>query len=548
RSIPPWSDRYLADIAVITMATGKTRRLTSELRPLGFDVSPDGKYVASLSFAGMESPKAQQPLYDLYLVPLQGEPPRRLAQDVRQDYGVSISWSPDSSYLAYRTHGQLARGDVFVVSIPNGSLQNLTKSVEAKLGHSYERPLWSADGKHLFCAAAGNLWQVSLDSSPARNLTEDFDKRVKGAVHPSERYTIWSPDGGRSVCVQTVDPESKQHGFHQINLTNGKITRLLEESKWYGSFGITRFHMDVADDGKSVAYIAEDATHPEDIWLLDGSFQSRKQITKLNPQLRNVAFGETRLISWQTSKGKRLQGVLLMPTDYVPGQRYPLITRVYGGSSRSNRINHFGLEHAADDNMQLLATCGYAVFMPDAPLEVGNPLQQLAELVLPGIDKVMELDIADAERLGLMGYSYGGYCVNCLITQTTRFRAAVSSAGTSDLVSMYGSPGENGDSRWTGWTESGQGRMGGTLWEFPERYVENSPVFLLDKVETPLLLIHGVEDVVPIAQAEEMFSGLRRLGKRVSLVRYSDTGHGYWSYDNVVDYWKRIIAWFDEHL
>jgi len=90
--------------------------------------------------------------------------------------------------------------------------------------------------------------------------------------------------------------------------------------------------------------------------------------------------------------------------------------------------------------------------------------------------------------------------------------------------------------------------MGGTLWEFPKRYVENSPVFHLDKVETPLLLIHGVEDFVPIAQAEEMFSGLRRLGKRVSLVRYSGAGHGFWSYENVVDHWQRVIAWFDEHL
>lgn len=207
-----------------------------------------------------------------------------------------------------------------------------------------------------------------------------------------------------------------------------------------------------------------------------------------------------------------------------------------------------GLDNATVDNMQLLATRGYAVFMPDAPLETGNPLQQLGEMVLPGVDKVIEMGIADAERLGLMGHSYGGYCVNCLITQTTRFSAAVSIAGISNLISLYGSITKDGSDGWTGWAESGQGAMGGTLWEFPKRYIENSPVFYLDKLETPLLLIQGGEDIVPLGQAEEIFSGLRRLGKEVVLARYlgADHWHGFWSYENVVDFWQRVIAWFDK--
>lgn len=328
--IPARADRYLEYVAIVTVATGQVRRLMIKPRPI--EVSPDGTLLAVMSYVGMETRAAQQSLYDLYIVPLNGNPPRRLVKHIRQAYGISVSWSPDGRYLAYTTSGQLAKGDVYVANLEDGKLHNLTIDIEANLGNEEERPLWSADGKHLFCAAAdGNLWQISLDGNSVRNLTEAFDRKVAGAVHPSEGCTIWSPDHGRSVCVQTYDTESKKHGFYQIDLTSGKIIRLLEEDRWYGGFhGTARFHLDVSADGKSVVYMAEDAKHPADMWIADSTFQNRRQITKLNPQLENMAFGEIRLISWQTSKGKRLRGVLLLPADYVPGQRYPLITRIYG--------------------------------------------------------------------------------------------------------------------------------------------------------------------------------------------------------------------------
>jgi dipeptidyl aminopeptidase/acylaminoacyl peptidase len=147
--------------------------------------------------------------------------------------------------------------------------------------------------------------------------------------------------------------------------------------------------------------------------------------------------------------------------------------------------------------------------------------------------------------------SYGGYCVNALVTQTSRFRAAISSAGVCDLVSAYGVLTENGDNPGIGRAELGQRRMGGPPWEYPERYVENSPIFHLGRVETPLLLLHGALDIsCPVSQAGEMFSGLRRLGKEVVLVQYLDEGHwpGQWRYANAVDYWQRVLDWLDSHL
>ena len=185
-------------------------------------------------------------------------------------------------------------------------------------------------------------------------------------------------------------------------------------------------------------------------------------------------------------------------------------------------------------------------------METNAPIQELAELVLSGIDAIIDMGIADPNRLGIMGHSYGGYCVNALITQTSRFSAAVSSAPLANLISFYGHLTEEGDSQWIHWAEKEQGKMGGSLWEFRDRYIENSPIFFLDKVETPLLLVVGTLDGVPaVPQAGEMFSGLRRLGKKAVLARYEGEGHSQvtnWRYPNVADYWQRVLSWFDAHL
>ena len=174
------------------------------------------------------------------------------------------------------------------------------------------------------------------------------------------------------------------------------------------------------------------------------------------------------------------------------------------------------------------------------PMETNAPVQELTEMVLSGMDTLVEMGIADLDRLGIMGHSQGGYCVNVLITQTPRFAAAVSSAPMANLISFYGHLTAEGDSQWIHWVEKGPGKIGGSLWEFRDRYIENSPIFFLDKVETPLLLVVGALDGVPaLPQAGEIFSGLRRLGKKAVLARYEGEGHSQvttWRYPNVVDY------------
>lgn len=213
----------------------------------------------------------------------------------------------------------------------------------------------------------------------------------------------------------------------------------------------------------------------------------------------------------------------------------------------SGNVNRYGAAGPEHHNMQLLSSRGYAVLLPDAPLAVGTPMQDLAKTVLPAVDKTVEMGIADTERLGVMGISYGGYSTLALLVQTTRFKTAVMDVGVGNLSSSYGVMLKNGMPFGVSWAEEGQGRMGGPPWQFPERYVQNSPLFYLDKVQTPLLINQGGMDVSPF-QSDEIFVGLRRLGKKVVYVRYENEGHGIEHYSNRIDYWNRVIEWFQSYL
>ena len=544
------ADYFLADIGVVNIATGACHRLRREFPPLGLCISPDGTTAAVADLRGFETETRRQELYDLYLLPLDGGPPRCLAERVqfRGGLGPLLSWSPDGNYLAYATHGPLAKGELFTISTLDGSQRNLNEGLNLNLGNFQRPPLWSLDGQYLFCIADGHLWEICVADGAIRKLTEGLGRDIVRIVHRPESSTVWSPDSGESIYIQTFHSQNKQSGFFRIDLTTGEAHPLVEENRWYHR----RSNLDVATDTGQIFHIAEDVIHPADVWVVDTKLQNRRQLTRLNPQIDTTRFGEARLANWKAPRGRELNGALLLPADYVPGQRYPLVTYVYGGSFLSNTLNFFGLSHLGTpvNNMHILASQGYAVFLPDTPLETSDLIQESTDAVLSGVDAVIELGIADANRLGVMGHSFGGYCVNALVTQTPRFRAAVSSASISNLVSSYGFLNQAGDSPNIGNTELGQLRMGGSLWENQDAYIKNSPIFYLDRVETPLLLIHGELETRFTMQLGELFSGLRRLGKEAVLATYLGEDHdlGSWRYPNAIDRWKRILAWFDEHL
>jgi dipeptidyl aminopeptidase/acylaminoacyl peptidase len=221
---------------------------------------------------------------------------------------------------------------------------------------------------------------------------------------------------------------------------------------------------------------------------------------------------------------------------------------VYAGDMGSRARSAFGLTGIPSYNMQMLATRGYVVLWPDIPVHVGSPMLDLLKAVTPAVDRAIELGVADPERLGVMGQSGGGYSTLALLVQTHRFKAGVMSAGFGNLTSLYGAMHEDGTDAWTRWLEHGTGAMGAPLWEAPQRYLQNSPVFYLDKVETPLLMEAGTADVTITPYSDEVFVGLTRLHKDVTYLRYANEGHVLMSNANIADYWSRVVDFLDEHL
>ncbi|MFP3939945.1 MAG: S9 family peptidase [Thermoanaerobaculia bacterium] len=547
--------RGVVDLVRIDVETGEVVRLLEGRAIRDFDLSPDGRHLAVMVQLGPERVDAQQPLFELVVVstdPAAGGDPVARAT-VRQGYGISIGWSPGSDRVAFATAGPLARGDLKVLDL-DGGVTNLTADLDENLAPDrssevYARPLWTPDGRALLWTGDGNLWHVPVAEGEARNLTAGTGLRIKGLVGgDAHGGSAWTPEPGM-VLTQTFDRDTREAGFARVDLATGSVERLLSEARRHSR--LTRFRVAAAgtDDEARIVYSAESNVEPTDLWMAGFSFAEPRRLTRINDHLEGVALGRPRLLSWEGREGEEEAAILVLPEDAPEDETLPLVVWVYAGRSPSGSIHSFGLsEDPVAENPAMFTGRGYAVLYPDVPLEEGaDPLEAMVRPVLAAVDAAVATGRIDPDRLGLFGHSYGGYSVNSLVTRTDRFAAAVSSTGAANLVSAFCQRFFSGGT--TGWFESGQGRMRGTPWEVPERYRKNSPISYLDRVTTPLLLVHGSEDRA-YWQSVEMYGGLARLGKRVRFLRYEDAGHwfGAWPREMLEDFWSRVFAWYDEHL
>jgi dienelactone hydrolase len=283
-----------------------------------------------------------------------------------------------------------------------------------------------------------------------------------------------------------------------------------------------------------------------------------------NTWIREIATGRAEAIAYRSTTGAALTGWLLYPPGYVAGQKLPIVTIVYPGRTYGERapssIDPFEVffEHP-----QLFAALGYGVALPSMP-DGDNPLQTnaldaLASGVIPFVDVLVERGIADARRIAVVGQSAGGWATLGLIGRTDRFRSAIASASYSNLVSLYGTfygqyrYGDAGHPQRAQLLrmlqfERGYYGAGAPPWEQPDRYRINSPLWSASSVRTPLLLVHGDQDFIPIQQAEEFFTALYRQDKRVKLARYAGEEHTISARGNVLDLWRRFEAWLRETM
>lgn len=543
-----WTNSLFSDLAIINVQNGSVKRIAKRSRLKFYSFSPDNKYVLYTTWEGAER-NSQQNIFDLFIYDLEKGSSLKIA-GIRMAEGMGVSWSPDSKSIGFVTssHGvggpTRARGEVYVVNVSNAESRKVGGNTHPNFQSSYRPPFWDGNGKNLYLIGSGGLWKIDLQSDKAIELGNIPEKSITQIATPFQNGTLWMPDTERSIVVNTLDRRTKATAFYKISLDTGQTTKLMENDWIYK----TGFCFDASSNGR-LFFSAQNSQNSEEIWSSDSQLQDFKRVTNINPEFNTYEMGRARLIDWTIQNGQKLQGSLLLPSGYQKGVRYPLIVWTYGGGTGSDAVNTFGFSDIPILNMQVLASRGYAVLYPDSPLRVGTPMKDIHDTVMAGVEKTVELGIADPERLGVMGQSYGSYSTLALITQTERFKAAsVTAIAPTDLVSGYLFMTRDGTTASLGYYEEGQGRMGGTLWEFPERYVENSPIFKFDKIVTPLLIGHGTDDGLPLTNADTIFAALRRLNKTVEYRQYENEGHVILKDVNVIDFWNRRLEWFEKYL
>jgi dipeptidyl aminopeptidase/acylaminoacyl peptidase len=552
-SAGPWNlDRNRAELVLIDIHHRKSRIVARGGRVATFFLSPDGREVAYTVPKRFEQPGSQQILFDLRVVDLDNGQIRTLVADLRLNIsGADFRWSPDGLWISYITAGmEEKRSDCYVIELVSGKLYKLTDFSASAASRWGSLPLWG-DSASIYFLRDGQLWQSRVGGRRGILLAHN-DSLVIQQMMSEKPNVLWIPKGGGGdfTIVLAHDLATQHDGFYRADLKTGAILPLQENGACYTCV-VKHSSVWVTPDGLAFAFLKEDADTPADLWIGYPDSLASQRLTALNPSLENYGMGKARLVEWIGDDGQKLQGTMLLPAAYKEGTLYPLVVWVYGGDLGVDHLHTFGVDSSGPLNMQLLATRGYAVLMPDAPEMAGSLMFDMAKTVLPGVSKIVEMGIADPNRIAVMGHSHGGYSTLSLIVQTRRFAAAVEIDGMADLIGSYGEMDAAGSAYGTAITEHGPDQLGGSPWQFRDRYIENSPFFFLDRVSTPLLIVQGAADrfVQPFL-GDQIFVALRRLDREVEYAKYSGEGHdpNDWSYADQVDLANRIIEWLDRHL
>jgi len=393
---------------------------------------------------------------------------------------------------------------------------------------------------------SGKKRPVCLTGAAGR--THKISFRIANALGSRDDKLVYKRDA--LLILDAFDNETKEDGYYSVKIDHPGTPKLLTMSAaiynnpnngLYG--GMKQFK---ARDKQ--CYLVPKCTSQESPnYYFTTDFRKFKPLSDVHPE-RTCRWMHARLLSWLTPSGRRLQGVLYLPQDFDSTKKYPVILSYY--EKRSEELNAFqnpGLTGGLL-NIPWFVSRDYLVFIPDIYYTIGHPGERILESVTSGADCLSQFNWVDTARLGLQGHSWSGYETNYIITHSTRFAAAVSGAGPSDLVSFYGSVLHEGISAQF-FPELTQFRIGETLYEHPELYISNSPVFKLKDVTTPILLLHNKGDgIIPVTQGLEMFLGLRRMGKKAWLLQYENEGHLLLGWYSLYDYTTRLEQFFDYYL
>lgn len=447
-----------------------------------------------------------------------------------------VAWSPDSEKIVFTSRpspdiDDLFSSKIYLIDSSGGPSKRLTTTDDLR----EMNPAWSPDGKFIafngqagydFWSDPGDVYVVPSSGGDAKNLTSKLDR--------DERVKAWTVDS-RGIIFRFESGAYAKLG--RVDFKNKKIDLLSNKKLVFGDLSLR-------PGLKHMAMMITDPMNPPDLWTSDLEMNNFNRLIRSNPDIDDIKLGETRIVRWKSFDGKAIEGILVLPVNYEDRKTVPLIVVVHGGPQGARGMSFNPI-------WQMFSGAGYAVFAPNfrgssnygrdfVRANIGDWGGGDYKDIMSGVDYLIEKGIVDKNRLGIQGWSYGGFMTNWVITHTNRFKAAVSGAGFSNLESFYG-------------TTDIQGYMEyyhkGAPWESRDIYRRSSPLTSSLPVHTPTLILHGEEDHrVPISQSEELYQFLKKKGVEVKFVRYPREGHILREPCHRLDWYTRMLNWFNKCL
>ncbi len=515
--------------------------------------SPDGRKIAFLYTenptrpSGPLAPQARDTgliglKFDIQRIAIVDVESGALRQISRPDlYVHEFEWSPDGSrFAATAAPGQGDTGwytdEIWIMPADGTAPRSLGAP-----GMQIASPVWSPDGKRIAylggllsdeVAPGGDVYLIDADGGRPRNLTPDIKVSPDWLAWRGNTivFTAWA-DGGSGIG--TVDPVT---GTHAVRWQGGEAISAAPDA-YSGTLGLS-------SDGKTSALIRQSYEHPPEIWT--GPIGEWKQLTHVNDGL-TPGWGKAESLHWR-SDTLTIQGWLIPPRQFDPGRRYPMVVVVHGGPAAAHVPHWFTAGNATE---QALLDRGYFIFLPNPRGSQGfGQAFTRANVkdfgygdlrdILTGLDEAARRAPIDTARVGITGWSYGGYMTMWAVTQTHRFKTAVAGAGLANWQSYWA---QNGINEWL------LGYFGATIYDDPAVYARSAPMTFIKNAKTPALILVGEKDVeTPTPQSYEFWKGLEANGVETEFMVYADEGHRMTNPAHIRDRVERSVRWFDRHL
>jgi dipeptidyl aminopeptidase/acylaminoacyl peptidase len=535
------------DVTSLDIVSGKFKLISKSIVPTAVLLSPDRK---TLFYSTMKAQKRNTfyVVSDIHALNLATSQDRDIFLGATTYAGfIKLSCSPTGQFLAFP---DVARSDIskdeqltdFVLVDSAGGLPIRMRADFPDRLAAGDRAIWSKDGRWVSFLRGNSLETWDTQTAKQVSRISIGGKKLWDMISTRSDHTLEAAGTGYSIIVSVQDLESLQEGFWRIWPASHRTERLLEDDQTIPQTGPASYQ-ELLPDGSQIFFVRQSAERPAELFEAESDMREIRQVTHLSSALDAATLGHTEVFRWLDNDGNDLKGVLLLPGSYESGRRYPLVVVVYPNpDTPAAWIHRFGMATAV--NMQLLATRGYAVLLTGARISPNTRMLDVAKGVLPGIQKLIQVGIADPQRIGVMGQSDGGYATLALLVQSHIFRAAVVTSGWGNIINL-----ESYEQGRRILRESNN--FTATAWENRSVAIENSPYFYLDRVQTPILMTHGSMDLtVPESLSKEIFTALQDLGKEAVYVEYEGEGHVPVAYSlaHQIDLTNRIIDWWGRFL